>query len=61
MDSGIKSGKEILDDFFNTVRNINGVDEQIASTIEDLYKEGKLSQTNVSNALLKLREETDND
>jgi hypothetical protein len=57
MDNQVKSGKEILDDFFGNIKNLPGVDKEIAEKIFELYKAGKLTSTNISNALVKLREE----
>ena len=57
----IKSGKEILDDFFNTVDVIPGVDKEIAVVLKELYSEDKLSHKNLSNALFELREEAKNE
>jgi hypothetical protein len=61
MDSVIKSGKEILDDFFNTIEQIPEVDSKLASRLKELYRENKLTSTNLSNALSELREEAQND
>lgn len=57
MDNQVKSGKEILDDFFGNIKSLTGVDKEIAEKILELYKAGKLTSTNISNALVKLREE----
>ena len=57
MDKPVKSGKEILDDFFNGILNIPDVDEKLASEIKKLYDEGKLTITNLSNKLDSLIEE----
>ncbi len=57
MDNQVKSGKEILDDFFGNIKNLTGVDKEIAEKILELYKAGKLTSTNISNTLVKLREE----
>jgi len=61
MDKPVKSGKEILDDFFNSILTIPNVDEKLASQIKKLYEEGKLTNTNLSNKLNSLREEEIND
>lgn len=61
MDNEIKSGKEILDDFFGNVGEIKGVDPQVAAAIKKLYDDGKLTHTNLSNALAALREGAGND
>ena len=57
----IKSGKEILEDFFNTVDEIPGVDKEIAGVLKELYNDDKLSNKNLSNALFQLREEAKNE
>ena len=56
MDRPVKSGKEILDDFFNGILNIPDVDEKLSSEIKKLYDKGKLTITNLSNKLASLRE-----
>jgi len=61
MDKSVKSGKEILDDFFNGILNIPDVDEKLASEIKKLYDEGKLTNTNLSNKLASLREKKSDD
>ena len=57
----IKSGKEILDEFFNTVGEIPGVDKEIAGVLKEMYNDDKLSHKNFSNALFELREEASNE
>lgn len=52
----VKSGKEILDVFFENIENIPEVNMEIAGLLKDLYKKGKLSDKNIYNALLKQRE-----
>jgi len=61
MDKPVKSGKEILDDFFNGILNIPDVDKKLAAEIKKMYEEGKLTNTNLSNRLASLREEKLND
>ena len=61
MDNEIKSGKEILDDFFGGVGEIPGVDKEIASVLKELYREDKLTPNNLSNALFKQREDAADD
>lgn len=56
MTDKIKSGQEILDDFFSQVTDINGVDQKIANIVLRLYQNGKLTNTNLSNELSNLRE-----
>jgi hypothetical protein len=51
----VKSGKEILDDFFNGIENIENIDCDIAKMLAKLYKEGSLTEKAVKNELDKLR------
>ncbi len=51
-----KSGQEILDDFFSKITNIEGLDKQVTNIVLKLYKDGKLTNTNLSNELSNLRE-----
>jgi len=53
----LKNGKEIIDDFFKNLLNIPNVDEKIVSEIKKMYEEGKLTNTNLSNKLISLKEE----
>ncbi len=55
MANSIKSGKEILDDFFENIQKIENVDTKIAETIETLYRQNKLTDANLKNSLEQLR------
>lgn len=57
MDKSVKNGKEILDDFFNSILTIPNVNEKLALEIKKMYEEGKLTSINLSNKLTSLREE----
>lgn len=61
MSDQIKSGQEILDGFFAHITNIEGVDQDVAQTVLRLYQEGKLTNTNLSNELDKIREKKENE
>ena len=56
MSDDIKSGKQILDEFFLEITTIPDIDEKVVNYIVELYEAGKLSDKNISNALLELRE-----
>jgi tRNA(Phe) wybutosine-synthesizing methylase Tyw3 len=56
MAENVKSGKEILDDFFNGIEKIENVDSDIAKMLDRLYQDDKLTDTNVKNELQKLRD-----
>lgn len=61
MSKTVKSGKEILDDFFNSLDTFKEVDDDILSMLVDLYNEGKLTDTNLKNELQNLREKNEQD
>jgi len=56
----VKSGKEILDDFFGEISSIENVDKTIANSLAELYINGKLTDKNVVNELQKIRTENGN-
>jgi hypothetical protein len=56
MTDQIKSGQEILDEFFSQIIDIEGVDQDVAKTVLRLYQEGKLTNINISNELSRIRE-----
>lgn len=60
MENKVKSGKEILDDFFTTISDIKNVDKGLAESLSNLYQQGKLTDTNVKNELSRLREKDGN-
>ncbi len=60
MDNKVKSGKEILDDFFTNISNIESVDKGLAESLAILYQQGKLTDTNVKNELQNLRDKDAN-
>jgi len=53
----IKSGQNVIDEFFSEISNIEGADSAIVEEIKKLNSENKLSNTNVQNALEKLFQE----
>ena len=57
----VKSGKEILDDFFEKITKIKDVDIDIAQMMNTLYQDNKLTDIKVKNELQKLREQDDKD
>ena len=61
MTEQIKSGQEILDEFFSQIMNIEGVNQDVAESVLKLYKEDKLTNINLSNELEKIREKKENE
>lgn len=56
----VKSGKEVLDDFFANIGAIENVDKTIANSLSDLFASGKFTDKNIINELQKIREENGN-
>ena len=56
----IKSGKKILDDFFDNLEEVENVDKDIVKMLVELYQNDKLTDINVKNELQKLREQDGN-
>jgi len=57
----VKSGKQILDEFFNTLKEIPDVSEDVANVLLELYQSNKLTAKNIANMLSQIREESTND
>ena len=57
MSNGIKSGKEVIDEFFAEIMKIEGIDKKTVKVLTSLYSEGKLTDTNIQNALEQLLQE----
>ena len=51
MDDKIKSGKDVIDDFFAEIYNIPNTDKNTVDALVELYSQGKLSDKNVQNTL----------
>lgn len=56
MSSTIKSGKQILDDFFGSIEQLDRVDKSIAEILTRLYEQGRLTDINLKNELQTLRD-----
>lgn len=59
MTEPIKSGQEVLDEFFAEIASIDGVELATAQVLKRLYEKGKLTSTNIANELSSLREGED--
>lgn len=51
MTEQIKSGKEVIDEFFSEIYNIENVDEKTVDMLVSLYSQGKLTDKNIQNAM----------
>lgn len=61
MENNIKSGTEILDEFFHNLGELKNVDPKIAELLKDLYLEGALTESRVKNGLEVLRNDNNSD
>jgi flagellin-specific chaperone FliS len=57
MEKQVKSGKEILEEFFSSIQSLENVDKKLAQSLVNLYKQGKLTDANVKNEIQQLREQ----
>lgn len=57
----IKTGKEILDNFFSEIHKIENVQPEMVELIKKLYDENNLTDSNLKNGLLDLRKKDKNE
>lgn len=57
MENKIKTGQEILDDFFEKINELEGADTGVKELLKKLYFEDSLTESFVKNELEKLRKE----
>jgi len=55
MDNQIKSGKDVIDEFFAEILNIEGTDESTVNKLIELYADNKFTDSNIQNALEELK------
>lgn len=53
--SELQSGKDLCDQFFETLKNVEDIDRSIATLLRDLYSEDKLTGSNILEGLKALR------
>jgi hypothetical protein len=51
----VKTGREILDDFFQNIKSIDGVDVCIVNVLSDLYKNGNFTEKNLLDRIKEIR------
>ena len=61
MNNGIKSGKEILTEFFSGLETDESLDSDTVAAVTQLFNDGKLSDKSIANALSELRDAQDSD
>jgi len=53
----IKTGRQIIDEFFNELQNLPDVDEKTIHILQKLHQNDDLTPKEIENALRKVREE----
>jgi len=53
--SEIQSGKDLCNQFFETLKNMEDIDRSVATLLRDLYAEDKLTGSNILEWLKALR------
>ena len=51
MSDKIKSGKEVIDEFFSEIYNVKNADKTTVDILVTLYSKNRLTDTNLQNAL----------
>lgn len=51
MDEKIKSGKDVINEFFSEIYNVDNIDEKTVEFLVALYNDGKLTDKNIQNEL----------
>jgi hypothetical protein len=58
---GIKSGKELCDNFFKSLLEKEGIDLQVAGLLERLYSNGDFTKEKILQGLRFLRQDSENE
>jgi len=59
MTDKLKSGQEVVDEFFKEISTMEKLDKKIVEVLIKLYRENKLTNTNLSNEIACIREGKD--
>jgi len=51
MDNTIKSGNDVIEDFFAEILNVPNADEKTVQKLVELYGSGKFTERNIANAM----------
>ena len=57
MNNEIKSGKDVIREFFSEILNLEGVDPKTVRRLVELFQDNKLTDSNIQNALEALKQE----
>ncbi len=56
MTDEVKSGREVLNEFFSELPHIEGVNKEVSGIVIRLFQEGRLTNINLTNELMSIRE-----
>lgn len=56
MSNEIKSGKDVIKEFFSEILNLEGVEPKTVERLVKLFQENKLTDSNIQNALEELKQ-----
>jgi len=56
MNEKIKSGKDVIDEFFAEILNVKDVDKKTVEKLVELHKKNKLTDNYIQNALEELKQ-----
>ncbi len=56
MSNEIKSGKDVIKEFFSEILNLGGVEPKTVERLVKLFQENKLTDSNIQNALEELKQ-----
>ena len=56
MNEKIKSGKDVIDEFFAEILNVEGIDQKTVEKLVELHKENNFTDSRIQNALEDLKQ-----
>ena len=56
MSDKIKSGKDVIDEFFAEILNVEGIDQKTVEKLVELHKENNFTDSRIQNALEDLKQ-----
>ena len=56
MNKKIKTGKEVVKEFFVEIKNIEGIDKKTVDKLVELYRDNKFTDSYIQNALEDLKQ-----
>lgn len=57
MSNEIKSGKDVIDEFFSEILKVEDADKKTVEKLIELYRENKLTDSNIQNVLEDMKQQ----